>query len=137
MIVASHDLVPETGHYTQWIKRNYPEHAADYYKLLNLPTKPGENVTMNVETGGDTGALRTVADQIGVPFVPRTDAAPLAALLPADNFSGRAVQSTAAAGGIETYWLPALGAAVLVLIELYLTLRDFRRSRLTGLDAPR
>ena len=30
MIVASHDLVPETGHYTQWIKRNYPEHAADY-----------------------------------------------------------------------------------------------------------
>jgi arylsulfatase A-like enzyme len=57
MIVASHDLVPETGHYTQWIKRNYPEHAADYYKLLNMPKKPGDQVTMNVETGGDTGAL--------------------------------------------------------------------------------
>ena len=57
MIVASHDLIPETGHYTQWLKRNYPEHAKDYYRLLNMPKKPGDLVTMNVEKGGDTGAL--------------------------------------------------------------------------------
>lgn len=57
MLVASHDLVPETGHYTQWLKRNHPEYISDYYKLLNLPKKPGDHVTMNIEGGGDTGAL--------------------------------------------------------------------------------
>jgi hypothetical protein len=87
--------------------------------------------------GTDTGSLPTVAKQIGVPFVPRTDSAPLAALLSEEDYSASAVRSVASAGGAELYWVPALGAAVLVLIELYLTLRDFRRSRLTGLDVPR
>jgi Ca-activated chloride channel family protein len=87
--------------------------------------------------GTDTGSLPTVAKQIGVPFVPRTDGAPLANPLADDSYSASAVRSVASAGGTELYWLPALGAAVLVLIELYLALRDFRRSRLTGLDVPR
>jgi Ca-activated chloride channel family protein len=87
--------------------------------------------------GTDTGSLPTVAKQIGVAFVPRTDSAPLANPLSDDSYSGSAARPVASAGGIELYWLPALGAAVLVLIELYLTLRDFRRSRLTGLDVPR
>jgi len=57
MIVASHDLIPETGHYTQWLKRNYPQYINDYYDLLNIPDDPGEHTTMNVKHGGDTGAL--------------------------------------------------------------------------------
>ena len=57
MIVASHDLVPQSGHYTQWLKTNYPEHIDDYYPLLNVPKHPGEHSTMNVIPGGDTGAI--------------------------------------------------------------------------------
>jgi hypothetical protein len=49
-----------------------------------------------------------------------------------------ATESTAAiasAGGeTETYWLPALAAAILILIELYFVLRDFRRSRFVSVD---
>ena len=57
MQLATHDLIPETGHYTQWLKVNYPEHVGDYYDLLNVPKNPGEHSTMNVLPGGDTGAI--------------------------------------------------------------------------------
>jgi arylsulfatase A-like enzyme len=57
MIVASHDLVPETGHYTQWLKRYHPEDVDKYYPLLNMPEHPGDQVTMNVIPGGDTGCI--------------------------------------------------------------------------------
>jgi hypothetical protein len=32
------------------------------------------------------------------------------------------------------YWAPAIGAAILVLIELYLVLLEFRRTRLANAD---
>jgi arylsulfatase A-like enzyme len=57
MLVASHDLVPETGHYAQWLKRFHPNYVGEYYPLLNVPKNPGEHSTMNVVGGGDTGAL--------------------------------------------------------------------------------
>ncbi len=57
MLVASHDLVPMTGHYTQWLKRHHPEYISEYYDLLNVPKNPGEHSTMNIIPGGDTGAI--------------------------------------------------------------------------------
>lgn len=83
----------------------------------------------------DDTTLQAVAEQLSVPFVARSDGAPLDADLPdggAANESTTAVAS--AGGGTETYWLPAAGAAVLILIELYFVLRDFRRSRFVGVD---
>lgn len=81
-------------------------------------------------------ALRRVADQIGVPFVPRTDAASVVSEAPADA-AGSPPGSTAsskAAGRTELYWAPAMLAAVLVLVELYLVLREFRRTRLVHVE---
>ena len=54
MIVAGHDLIPQNGHYTQFLKRNYPEYLDSYYELLDLS---GEHSTMNVVGGGDTDAV--------------------------------------------------------------------------------
>jgi hypothetical protein len=81
----------------------------------------------------DDVTLRTIASQLGVPFVARSDSAPLAGVLP-DGGVGSGPTTTVRAAGprTETYWLPAMGAAALILIELYLVLRDFRRSRLAG-----
>jgi arylsulfatase A-like enzyme len=59
-IGAGHDQVPVGGHYTQWIKRYYPQYLEgdDYlYNLLILPTKPGEVSKMNISEGGETGAV--------------------------------------------------------------------------------
>jgi arylsulfatase A-like enzyme len=57
MLVASHDLVPQTGHYTQWLKRHHPEYLKEYYKLINVPENPGEHTTVNCIKGGETGAV--------------------------------------------------------------------------------
>ena len=57
MLVASHDLVPQTGHYTQWLLRHHPEMLSEYYKLINVPKNPGEHTTVNCIKGGETGAV--------------------------------------------------------------------------------
>ena len=70
---------------------------------------------------------------LGVPFVPRIDAAPLDSVLPnTESVGGPASARILADGRTETYWLPAGIAAVLILIELYLKLRELRRARLTA-----
>jgi Ca-activated chloride channel homolog len=83
----------------------------------------------------DETTLRAVADQLGVPFVARQDSAALeVGLTDAGGSDESTTAAASAGGGTETYWLPALGAAVLILIELYFVLRDFRRDRFVGVD---
>lgn len=80
-------------------------------------------------------ALQAVADQIGLPYRSRVDNTPLAEALPQrDTQAVEAAPPSLLAGRTETYWLPAAGAAVLLLIELFLVLREFRRTRLSHLD---
>ncbi|MCX8562057.1 VWA domain-containing protein [Mycolicibacterium mucogenicum] len=73
--------------------------------------------------------LRAVAQQIGVPYVQRADAG-----LPADTLTDvtRPVQQPtgSARSGTELYWALSGLAAVLLLIELFLTMREAARSRL-------
>lgn len=81
----------------------------------------------------DEAALRAVADQIGVPYLPRTG--PATADIPvldgADVPETSAPPPTATAQVTETYWLPALLAALLLALEGFLVLRDLRRARPT------
>ena len=65
--------------------------------------------------------------------MPRSDAESVVSAAPADPDAAAPGAATAAAdsGATELYWAPALLAAVLVLVELYLVLREFRRTRLT------
>ncbi|MBU8829079.1 hypothetical protein [Mycolicibacterium goodii] len=70
--------------------------------------------------------LRAVADQIGVPYVSRT--APLGEVLPDDTSTAATSTPAIGAGRVEIYWAPAGVAALLVLIELYLVLRELRRN---------
>jgi hypothetical protein len=80
-------------------------------------------------------ALRGVANQIGVPYVSRDGATPLAGVLgDQGTVIGPPPPVPAPAGRTELYWAPALGAAILVLIELYLVLLEFRRTRLANAD---
>jgi hypothetical protein len=70
-------------------------------------------------------ALRLIAQQLGVPFLHREPGLPLQLRLP------DAPHRTEAAERIEMYWLPALLAAGLLLAEIYLSVREFRRSRIS------
>lgn len=78
----------------------------------------------------EAATLRGVADQIGVPYLPRGDGAPLAEALPDDDAATRAAADvTTVAARLELYWVFAAVAGILLLFELYLTLREFRRMR--------
>jgi len=82
---------------------------------------------------GDT-TLQAVAAQLGVPFIARSGGPLPTAELPDAAGATEPTVLASTGGQTETYWLPALGAAALILIELYLVLRDFRRSRTVGVD---
>jgi hypothetical protein len=102
---------------------NLPDNAVDGGAVLGYGTAAGEPT------------LRSVAGQIGVPYASRTGADGLASVLPAERPDGAAGPvTTGVANRTELYWAPAALAATLVLIELYLVLREFRRTRLNSAD---
>jgi hypothetical protein len=81
--------------------------------------------------------LRAVAEQLGVPYVDRDDGRPIAESVPG---SGEP-QSTAGAstpsgvvGRTELYWVFTLLASVLLVFELFASIRDIRRTRLARRD---
>jgi len=85
--------------------------------------------------GPAAASLRSAAEQIGVPYLSRDGRSTLADALPADP-SGAAGPPLAAQvpERAELYWAFALGAAALILVELYLVLREFRRTRMASAD---
>lgn len=114
-----------------------PTEAVDGGAVLGYGTPAGGRIPgTDIERSSvDETTLRAVADQLGVPFVARSDDAPLTAQLPDGGGANEPTTAvTSAAAETETYWLPALGAAVLILVELYLVLRDVRRSRFVSVD---
>ena len=93
-----------------------PEHAVDGGAVLGYDDAGAQ-------------ALRAVAAQIGVQFVSRTDATPLGEALPADETREQAPSAEPVSTAVELYWTFAAVAALLVLVELYLVLREFRRTQ--------
>ncbi len=85
--------------------------------------------------GQNEPGLRAIAEQLGVPYVNRADGGPLAESAP-DSAAPQAtsVTASAVAGRTELYWVFTVLAAVLVLFELFASIRDVRRTRLARRD---
>lgn len=81
----------------------------------------------------DEAELRKVAGQLVVPYQHREPGQPFQPDLP-DRPSAAGTRAEAGAL-LELYWLPAILAAALLLSEIYLSVREFRRTRLTRRDA--
>ncbi|WP_205874421.1 vWA domain-containing protein [Mycobacterium camsae] len=81
----------------------------------------------------DEAELRKLAGQLVVPYEHREPGQPFAPELP-DRPSAAGTREEAGAL-LELYWLPASLAAALLLSEIYLSVREFRRARLTRRDA--
>ena len=116
---------------------NLPEHAVDGGAVLGYGTPaggpiPGADVARSAV---DEPVLRGIAAQIGVPYVARTGDVPLADAVPQGPTDSRDTAARSAdRERTEFYWIPASLAALLVLVELYLVLREFRRTRLIQRD---
>lgn len=76
----------------------------------------------------DEGELRSIAAQFDVPYLLRDPGEPLRLRLPYTRHGPAAEQR------IELYWLPASLAAALLLAEIYLSVREFRRGRIARRD---
>ena len=76
----------------------------------------------------DETELHRIAAQLDVPYVQRELGQPFRVGLP-DTPASRGV-----ADRTELYWLPALLAAGLLLAEIYLSVREFRRGRIARRD---
>lgn len=77
----------------------------------------------------DEAELHRIAAQLKVPYVHRELGQPFQIGLPDTPGSGGD-----AADRTELYWLPALVAAGLLLAEIYLSVREFRRGRIARRD---
>ena len=84
------------------------------------------------------GELRSVADQLGVPYDTRVAGQPITPVLPTIDPGTPAPDTTVAGSATvernELYWLFTGVAAVLLLAEIYLSVRDIRRSRTARQD---
>jgi hypothetical protein len=114
------------------------EGSVDGGAVLGYGTAEGGVVPQDpsVRSSVDEQALRAAADQIGVPFVLRDGRPDREAALfeDTDEPSEAPDAVTASSAAVETYWAPAIIAAALILLELGLMLRDYRRSRPPPVD---
>lgn len=113
-----------------------PADSIDGGAVLGYGTPAGGPVpgTDSAPSAIDETTLQAVAGQLGVPYIGRSGDALPTAQLPAPGGANESTAVASTGGWTETYWLPALVAAALVLIELYFVLRDFRRSRFVSVD---
>ena len=82
--------------------------------------------------------LQTVADQLGVPYLPRDPDSALDDQLGADDATaGEPVAARQGASGFQLYWVLSGAAAVLLLCALYQALRELRRTRLDRVEVSR
>jgi hypothetical protein len=83
--------------------------------------------------------LRRIAEQLGVPYTHRQAGQPFtAAAQQSDAATTQPAEDPLAAstpgGRTELFWVFTLLAAVLLLFEIYLTVREFRRTRMSRRD---
>jgi Ca-activated chloride channel family protein len=77
--------------------------------------------------------LRVIAGQLDVPYFHRENGQSIATVVPAVNAAGTgggAVMGSGVVQRTELYWVFTVAAGALVLMEIYLTIRQFRRNRM-------
>ena len=84
---------------------------------------------------GNEADLRRVAEQLGLPYVDRDDGRPVAESAPGrGDPQPSGGLSTGVADRTELYWVFTMLAAVLLMFELFASIRDIRRTRLARRD---
>ena len=85
----------------------------------------------------DETRLRSIAESLGVPYFHREAGQDLTPVLPPVS-SGFMADTTAppddTVGRVELYWVFAVLASVLLFVEVVLTVREYRRNRMSRSD---
>ncbi|MBV9088515.1 MAG: VWA domain-containing protein [Mycobacteriaceae bacterium] len=95
---------------------------------------------VDAQTGDELGsalnepALTAIANQLGIRYVHRDNGPSLAPVTTARSTGGAAEAAPAGQGPVELYWVCTWAAAALILVEIYLTIRQYRRHRVARTD---
>lgn len=82
----------------------------------------------------DEPTLRRVASELGVPFENRAGGGELPRIEERRSAAAGAAEAVSTAGRTELYWLAALLAALLLLGEIWVSVREWRASRVARRD---
>lgn len=95
-----------------------------------------DGAVLGYGTGPGEARLREIAAQLGLPYVPRRDGAELPSARAPESGTATATDPATAPQPTELYWVLTMLATALLLVEIYLTTRDLRRTRAVRRQAP-
>lgn len=99
---------------------------------------PGTGAPLNSVL--DESKLKEIAEELGVPYFHREAGQPITAVLPAVDLSTtsagdeNALKASKFVERRELFWVFTMLAAILILVEIVLTIREFRRNRMSRKD---
>jgi Ca-activated chloride channel homolog len=103
-----------------------------------LPDSVDGGAVLGYGTALNEPGLRRIGQQLGIPYEHREPGQPLAQAAPRPDSAALPLENPTATSDvnarIELYWVFTALAAVLLLFEIYLTLREFRRTRMARRD---
>jgi Ca-activated chloride channel family protein len=128
-LIAAGQQYPGAPDVVYYLGSGAPESAAPQGTFETPPVDGG--AVLGYGSGRGEATLRAIADQLGVPFVPRASGGPL----PADTVSADTAEAAREPADVPTrvefYWVFTMLAGLLLLVEIYLTARDLLRARAT------
>ena len=103
-----------------------------------LPGSVDGGAVLGYGTALNEPGLQRIAQQLGVPYEHRDAGQPLAQAAPSPDAAAQPAENPIASSDVvartELYWVFTALAAVLLLFEIYLTVREFRRTRMARRD---
>lgn len=139
--VLRYQIISATQQYSRaqnlvfYLGAGSPEYRGEIREFDPPPGSVDGGAVLSYQSSGDDATLRGIAEQIGIRYVSGAQDAALAEALAGMPQGANPDGPVAPAGPrVEIYWALALGAALLVLVELYLVLRDLRRTSVGRAD---
>ncbi|TFV55067.1 hypothetical protein E4P42_24070 [Mycobacterium sp. PS03-16] len=137
-LIQARQQFPNSDSLVVYAGAGAPDSTAAPAGLGVLPATVDGGVVLGHPADGrlDEATLRRVADDLGVPYANREAGG---ALPPLKTPAGTddATETAPAVAGTPLYWLLALLAAVLLLGEIWLSVRELRQSRVARRDVMR
>ncbi|HEX2214019.1 MAG TPA: VWA domain-containing protein [Mycobacterium sp.] len=126
-LIAAGQRHPDAPNLVFYFGSGAPGSRAPQGEFDAMPGAVDGGAVFGYGAGRSDSTLTRVAEQLAVPYVPRDGGGPI----PEQDIvaSEHADASAVAPDRTDLYWVFTLVAAVLLLFEIYLTLREFRASR--------
>ena len=134
-LIAAGQQYPDSQNLVYYFGSGAPGSRAQQGEFDPVPGSVDGGAVLGYGTALNEPGLRDIAEQLGVTYSHREDDTPIAT--PDGDLAqhdGSTVVSSRIAERTELYWVFTLVAAVLLLFEVFMSIREFRRMRMAHRD---